>query len=847
MNDIREFALIQLDEAIKFVTPLTTEVDENLLVKQYLELMNQHCTSQMSALNAFVSHGLIKQEELDELTDDRILEEIYSGTGIKAIRDKGYSWYSNKSNGTWAHYKRYLSSKGFKDEDIDEIDSSTSRMLSSVEDPQINGKFSQKGLVIGNIQSGKTANFTGLISKFIDYKVDYIVVFTGIHNTLRNQTQKRIENDIIGRTLSLEGSYEDVGIGKMFESYNSNATMITTTYEDIKSGFNRDLDAEGSDKTKIFIVKKNVSTLINLKKLFISVTDANKSILIIDDEADNASIDTNANKDDKDETATNASIRSLLQLFDRSFYIAYTATPYANIFINKETMSEKLDDDLFPRDFIVKLEASDSYTGYDKYFNTSYKDNLVVNISDVIENDRFDDALIDFMMAAALKKYMYLNNDDFMWFKDRHGTMLVHTSHLKTEHHAQNDYIKDLLDEYCSKLRFFDDQEIIKRLHLSFENARSAYLKISGNILDIDFDEVVKQLKSMIANDEFIINVNNSDTDEVLDYDDDFKTYIVIGGNTLSRGLTLEGLIVSYFGRVSNTMDTMSQMARWFGYRANYLFMTKVYIQKIGVEYFDNIAKVDALINEQLIEMHEYNQSPVEFSFLISKFGKLNPTSKDKIGGATQKAFSFSGDGPQITGLDTSKFYTNKALVDEFMSHYEIEEKNKDYKVTNVDNHALIDFLQKFSMINNEPSLYSVRTNVNSWIEYIQEKNDLENPELTNWTVVLKGKQEVENVEEFSFGSLNFVNRSTSKIPNAEENLRRSRIISAPQDESLDLDQQMTDRRAAREERSPQSGLLIIYGVHAKDDNFTSNAFTLAISFPFTKIETELEINGYKN
>lgn len=849
MINIEEKVLVQLNSAIKQVEPFILETEEDKIIEEYIEKIKIECPTQLSAINDYIDLGFLTDEKRDEIILKRVTEVVEVAEDMTAVRDNGYSWYSNVKNGSWEYYKKYLSKKGFKSEDIDEIDKTTSNILCSVENPLISKKFSQKGLVIGNIQSGKTANFTGLISKFIDSKVDYIVVFTGIHNTLRNQTQKRIENDLIGRTLSTEGTYETVGIGKEFPGYESNAKMITNTYEDIKSSDNRDLEAEGNDKTKIFIVKKNVSTLNNLKKIFASVEDTNKSILVIDDEADNASIDTNSNNENKDETATNSSIRTLLQMFDRSFYIAYTATPYANIFIDKDTKSDKLDEDLFPKDFIIKLKASKAYTGYDKYFKTAYKDHLVVRIDDTIEDDKFEDAVIDFMIGAALKKYLYEDKNEFANFKDKHATMLIHTSHLKNDHHTQEQTTRELFDEYSSLIMFHDDENLKSRMHLSFANSRSAYQKINGELLNVSFESVLDKLKDMLNKEEFNIVVNNSDTDNVLDYDDEFRTYIVIGGNTLSRGLTLEGLIVSYFGRTSNTMDTMSQMARWFGYRANYLFLTKVYISEIGIEYFNNIAIVDELIDEQLREMHQFNESPREFSIMISKFGSLNPTSRNKLGAATQKAFSFSEDGPQITGVDINNFEKNKDFIDKFMCSFDIEKSNDGYKVSNLVSKDVIAFLKQYREINSDDRLYSVRTEINSWVDYINEKNELKNPELVNWTVVLKGKKEIENTEQFSFGELNFVNRATTVIPNAPETLRRSKVISAPQDEYLDLDVNgvNNDRKNARKLRSEKNGLVIIYAVHARDIDFGENAFTLAMSFPKSKVDTGIEIQGFIN
>lgn len=804
------------------------------------QLLNSTDFIMFDALLSMMGYETFEEKKLYYI--DIISEYLEENFEDMSIKDVGYYWYKPKLVGTWQAYMSYLKNKGFAEKDIDSIDNSTNKVLTGIEDPKSPREFSQKGLVIGEIQSGKTANFTGLIAKMIDSGVDYIIILAGIHNALRNQTQKRLESDIIGRTQNENGRYIDCGISLFDNKYSANAQVVTSSNNDLKSSDFRDLDQSG-EKTKIFVIKKNVNTLRTLKRLLDSVEREGKSLMMIDDEADNASIDTNYNNDEKDETVTNSSIRTMLTMFDKSYYIAYTATPYANLFIDKQSVSEKLNEDLFPSDFIIKLKSSEKYTGYDKYFNTAYTPQIVQEINvDNDEYDMLDEAVLDYLVSAAIKYHMYCGESAY---SSKHSTMLIHISHMKIEHDEQVSRVSRIFDELSTKILFLNDKEQLEKIKLSVAMKNDAYRKITGEISNITDEQVIRILKMMLSEDRFKITKKNSDASEDLDYSGEYMNYIVVGGNTLSRGLTLEGLITSYFGRVSNSMDTLSQMGRWYGYRLDYLHLTKVFITPEAKKYFDEIATCDALIEEQLNEMNAANESPQEFLFKISNFGALNPTSNAKLGAARKTSFSFSGDSPQITGIDTTKYLASINTINQLFNKYSnsIEELGGAFRIKKVSSEILLNFLYDYKQINDNPILYTMRTDISNWIKYIEEKNIVN--ELANWTIVIKGVKSSDDEEKFVFGKLGFATRSMQKIPNQSDDLLRAKIISSPQDESYDFDTIFDNRIEAREHRDSKDGLLVIYLL--KDKQSRKEGLSLSISYPYTKNDINESSTGYIN
>jgi hypothetical protein len=317
-----------------------------------------------------------------EVTDEeaeRLCKDIEASLDItmaigSVVQEKFAEWLGSRkaeiSPYYWERYRQYLEQKNFPQRVITRLDGVTDRILGLLENPKKPGPWDRRGMVVGHVQSGKTANYTGLICKAADAGYRLIVVIAGIHNNLRNQTQARIDEGFVGRdsaTLLSNKTQKLIGVGKF------GASEFPLTVTNTKQDFNKNtattlgVQLRALNVPAVLVIKKNASTLKHLNEWLrthntqgpSSLVDA--PMLLIDDEADNASIDISR---DPDKASTiNSRIRELLRMFNRSCYVGYTATPFANIFIDPDSEQEMLGEDLFPRDFIISLEAPSNYFG----------------------------------------------------------------------------------------------------------------------------------------------------------------------------------------------------------------------------------------------------------------------------------------------------------------------------------------------------------------------------------------------------------------------------------------------------------------------------------------------------
>ncbi|TXD54408.1 MULTISPECIES: Z1 domain-containing protein [unclassified Polaribacter] len=615
----------------------------------------------------------------------------------------------------WNNYKRYLAEiQQLPQNVVDEIDQSTDAILDGMSNPRETDNFEKKGLVIGYVQSGKTGNYVGLINKAVDVGYRFIVVLAGMHNNLRQQTQFRIDQGVNG-VQRINGETKQVGVGTLLNRFNTQTQTLTTA--DANGDFNSAAANMNGinfnvDTPLIAVIKKNIHPLGNMNRWLENVIGINmesqsdKAVLIIDDEADQASINNNfriedldaplidedGNQDDANRpSAINAGIVDLINKFSRRVYTGYTATPYANVLIPLDNVNHQ---SIFPEDFIVRLKQPSNYLGPEKYFdqglpgileidNTEgFPEQLKAYKNEEIESLEIPDSLKiaakQFIISGALRFYRGQSGSDM--------SMLIHVSHLtRIQNHLGTVFrsywnelkgaIENNSENLWNELSSLYSGEIaiglISEIE-SQENYTEAYAEneaFQNNNFDLptNFSELRDHIRSFIAAVEIlVVNGTRVNKGVSLDYHlhPNGRKVIVIGGNTMSRGLTLEGLQTSYFIRHARTFDTLMQMGRWFGYRSNYADLCRVITSTDIAVDFSEICLADTTMNDTISAMIRSNASPRDFLIKIRQSTtSLSVTSKMGVGGKMQ--ISWAG-GEVITNLlarNTETILNNHSLL----------------------------------------------------------------------------------------------------------------------------------------------------------------------------------------
>jgi hypothetical protein len=584
----------------------------------------------------------LNEEEKSIVTNKiKSIHSIYQeeGHAILGDYDHDYTWFDNLlSSGLdeyyWERYKHYLATqKHFAPEVIKTLEEKTlTSLMSYLGNPNDSeSAFSVRGLVVGDVQSGKTSNYLGLLTRAADAGYRVIFVLTGTIESLRKQTQERVEEGFVGYDVT---NAMDVGVGRGERTPKS----FTSRDKDFVAGDDQNTTYKISSypsEPMIFVVKKNSAVL---KKIYTSLKNINTNklydkidapMLLIDDEADNASI--NTHKPEDDPTTINRYIRNILSLFTKNSYVGFTATPFANVFISYSSEDEMLKDDLFPRDFIYSLEAPSNYCGSRKYF-FSANDN-VRYITDYDENvfpmkhkkewtgDRLFDSLYHaintFMISNVIRDLRDIN-------KRTNRSMLINMTRFT----RVQSVIKDIVDEYYGQLRNAVKQT--RKLDLAYaltnpiiESLKASFDKEYGNIIcngtKLTFETVLREMFDSIKDVEIVV-VNSSKQSAKLNYDKYKSTglrVIAIGGLALSRGLTLEGLIVSYFYRNTSTFDVLMQMGRWFGYREGYADICKIYITKESASYYRYICESIEDLRKDIKAMELQHKKPEDYGIRV--------------------------------------------------------------------------------------------------------------------------------------------------------------------------------------------------------------------------------------
>jgi len=563
----------------------------------------------------------------------------------------------------WHDYEQYLNQIGWSSRVIKSLDSVTTKILGLLTDPTQSGEWERRGLVIGHVQSGKTSNYIGLIAKAADAGYKFIIVIAGIHNNLRTQTQERIDAGFIGRDSKTK---QPVGVGQIRRSRSAPVTVTTT-----ESDFNKrvakqfGMELKSLNNTFILVIKKNTATLkalyqwlkgLNVKYETEKITDI--PMLLIDDEADNASI--NTNKEGLDPTKTNAEIRRILSLFKKRCYVGYTATPFANIFIDPGQKTDELGEELFPEHFIYSLDAPNNYFGAERIFLDEENSDKYIRIIEDAEEwvpliHAKDDSVGDLPDTLREAIHLFVLSRAIRNLRDQrehHCSMLVNVTRFVAVQREVRDVIQMYLDSLKNAIRFnymksTDDALKDELMLLVFKDFTNQYndVGVDWGLVQAELNEAVHGIKIFIV---------NSKSEELLDYrayakDGNALTAIVVGGLSLSRGLTIEGLTISYIYRNSKMYDTLMQMGRWFGYRYNYEDLCRVYMSDESRGWYTYIADAIEGLREQIIRMRREGKNPRDFGLYVKAHpDTLMVTALNKMRHTDKRKFDVSYDGKLV-------------------------------------------------------------------------------------------------------------------------------------------------------------------------------------------------------
>jgi hypothetical protein len=890
---------------------------------------------------------------LDRLavTDELIRRfSVWIGADTALSSEVGHvPWLNAARKQEWRYWQRYREwlEKKLSWRAIEGLDRSSDTVLGFLEDPRRPGPWDRRGLVVGHVQSGKTGNYTGLICKAADAGYKIIIVLAGLHNNLRSQTQMRLDEGFLGYETSPnrdDSSHTTIGVGKIDSDISIRPNYVTNRADngDFNAAVSKNLGISPEQRPWLFVVKKNGGVRAGpggatnysgvLGQLFRWLTDhvadahrdspvredrrvTRLPLLIIDDEADNASVDTgervvdeNGQPDpDHQPTSINKLIRRILHLFDRAAYVGYTATPFANIFIHERGETRAEGADLFPAAFIVNLAAPSNYIGPSKVFGVRDTTGRLLGLPLVVQLDRKHEEWMPpkhkkghipmWQGQAALPPSLAEAVDAFLLVcaarrargqAAEHCSMLVHVTRFSGSDGGSasvQQHVHDQIEDHVRRVRQrigrgIDEAEVLDRLRglwaREFEvkdaTIRSAHPDLCGR--PVGWDEIVAALPDAL--DDVKLRRINGTAKDALDYVEHEGTglkVIAIGGDKLSRGLTLEGLTVSYFLRASKMYDTLMQMGRWFGYRPGYLDLCRLYTTPDLVLWFSHITDAADELREEFDLMAASGATPREYGLKVQSHSELLVTSPMKMRTAREQHVSFSGSLLETVALRRdveavqANLETTRRLVRNLGPSAPLQRPRPEGRQDSWVGHLwegvpaaeVSDFLSSFRT---HPQ--ALKVNGPMIADFIRQMAAI--GELTSWTVAAVGAPEDEKRRVADIGvPLPMIKRAAESEDEGRYSIGR---LLSPRDEAIDLDaaawqealvltrrawtQDASKRRAAtapdlpsgpaiRRVRGfggdavpahPERGLLLLYALDPKKAYEPGDARTLPFDIP---------------
>lgn len=614
-----------------------------------------------------VTEFLSRLSGVEEPDLEKVRKQLEASIGISMVTGEGLNdgeqapWVEEvKASVDWHYWDSYvkqLKATGFGAQVVRALDEDTDNILTECGNPSIKAAWRIQGLVMGDVQSGKTASYCGLISKAADAGYKIIVLLTGMIEALRSQSQERLDEGFVGRdsrNLILGvGDNLRIGAGRFRQK---TPNVLTSVDSDFLTANHRALGGiplQNVQEPVLLVMKKNTSALNNLLGFLKSQGKGSGQLalplLLVDDEADNASV--NAKKDD-DPATINRLIRELLDRFQQASYVAYTATPFANVFINPDG------NDLFPRNFVYSLNAPSSYVGAASIFSESGE--YSYQLQDITDAEQFfpdkhkkdhpveslpeslEGAIATFLLSCAIR--------DLRAEPLKHRSMLVNVTRFTDVQRQLAEVLKAHLYTIVEEVKQYLADEDLWARQPRLRDLHDRFVEHYENC-GFTWDEVRTQLYDSVASVKVLTINQKSDQSERLNYKDyrnseKGRRAIVVGGLTLSRGLTLEGLCISYFYRNSKAYDTLLQMGRWFGYRPGYGDLCRLWMDPDVQDWFGHIADVVGELRADIRRMHANRQPPSQFGMRVRAHpGALIVTATNKMRNAAEVELklSFSG------------------------------------------------------------------------------------------------------------------------------------------------------------------------------------------------------------
>lgn len=635
-----------------------------------------------SVCKGFSSMGVVIDEDLHTEIRNKLLQNLsvdMNGEEAYISDEAEYEPWLDSHRGNidwkyWNRYKAYLKkSKKWSPKVVDSLDQSSNKILDLMGNPISANSFMRRGLVMGDVQSGKTATYTAIANKAADAGYKVIIILTGMQEDLRKQTQKRLDEEFAGRNSFDElenkgkrGRRKKVGVANYCDESFKPMQLTSTNGDFSISTVKRvTLDIRSINEPALFVVKKQKNVLKNLAEWLQDSEDEKtgkimQPLLMIDDEADNASVNT---KEQDDPTTINKGIRKILNMFDKAAYVGVTATPFANIFIqpdvedvpeqsNDENMKRMVAKDLFPSDFIYALDTPNNYVGAVKIFGEEdgndggSKQSMLMEINDDemesvgLQYSHKKDVSVEKLPNELIKAlyYFILVNAirDFRKQKKTHRSMMIHVSRFTAVQKQIYELVYSWLSEIRSEIENYsklpdskiDKNDVLNDMKKIYEDM--ALEKAFG----VDWQTIRKKYLFNAISPVAVV-LQNSTSNESLDYDGyekDGLRVIAVGGNSFSRGLTLEGLCVTFFYRRSMMYDTLLQMGRWFGYRPGYDDLCKVWLSRDAIGWYRYITDAVEELKDQIREMQRQRQKPAEFGLKVRRHpASLLVTARNKM------------------------------------------------------------------------------------------------------------------------------------------------------------------------------------------------------------------------